>query len=246
MTSRILVIEHGSDGGPGRFGPWLADAGVEAVIVRPYAGELLPKDLEHDGLIVLGGAMGATDDERAPWLPGARALLRQAVAAGVPTLGICLGAQLLAVACGGEVARGAAGPELGACPVTVAADGDALLGGLSGTPRFVQWHFDVITVPPPGAVPLASSAMYPVQAFRLGDVAWGVQFHPEVTQTDMATWAASDAVVMRERGQEPREVLADAIAREDELAVNGHAVAAAFAAVVRACQATPAAAPERA
>lgn len=240
MTPRILVIENGSDGGPGRFGPWLADAGADVQVTRPYAGDVLPEDLEHDGLIVLGGAMGATDDEGAPWLPATRALLRQAVAAGVPTLGICLGAQLLAVACGGEVGRGEAGPELGACPVTVAADGDALLSGLQGTVRFVQWHFDAITVPPPGAVPLAVSDMYAPQAFRLGDVAWGVQFHPEVTQTDLATWAASDAVGLRERGVEPRDVLADAIAREDELAVNGHAVAAAFAAVVRACTTTPA------
>ena len=86
---------------------------------HPYLGNRVPPSVEGDALIVLGGPMDAYDDEVAPWLPSVRELLLSAIDDGVPTIGICLGAQLLAVAAGGKVERGAAGPEIGLGEVTV-------------------------------------------------------------------------------------------------------------------------------
>src|SRR5690242_19161159 len=132
--------------------------------------------------------MGCMDDYRAEWLPAVRQLLRTAVDDGVPTMGICLGAQLLAAATGGYVERGAAGPELGLGSVEVTT-GDELL--VPGTMPVVQWHFDAITALPPDAVQLATSDKY-IQAFRVGEVAWGLQFHVEATAAMVQEWAGND------------------------------------------------------
>jgi GMP synthase-like glutamine amidotransferase len=143
--------------------------------------------------------MAAWEDDVAPWLPGTRRLLRMAVDAGLPTLGVCLGSQLLALACEGTVERGAAGPEYGGCEVRILpeAAADPLLGPLSVAPgglvSVVQWHSDAVTALPPGAVLLADSPDY-TQAFRVGACAWGVQFHIETTTEMVARWAEADAV----------------------------------------------------
>jgi len=108
-------------------------------------------------------------------------LLADALRAGIPTLGVCLGAQLLAVAAGGAVGRNAYGPEIGWGPVQLdpACRDDQLLAGLPMTLTVLHWHGESFEVPP-GARPLISGTTYLNQAFRLGDVAWGVQFHLEV------------------------------------------------------------------
>src|SRR5437763_1208148 len=111
--ARVLVVQHTAHEGLGRLQEWLPESGVDVHPIHPYLGHRVPPSVEGDALIVLGGPMGAYDDEAASWLPATRALLRSAIDDGVPTLGICLGAQLLAVAAGGEVLRGTAGPELG-------------------------------------------------------------------------------------------------------------------------------------
>src|SRR3954465_9498775 len=111
--ARALVVQHTAQEGLGNLLQWLPAAGLDVHPIHPYLGHRVPPSVEGDALIVLGGPMGAYDDERATWLPAGRALLATAVDDGVPTLGICLGAQLLAVAAGGSVQRGEAGPELG-------------------------------------------------------------------------------------------------------------------------------------
>jgi GMP synthase (glutamine-hydrolysing) len=190
----VLVIEHEGDAPVAHFGRWLADAGVSLDVRRPAAGEPLPTKLEADGLVVLGGAISAHDDALAPWLPQTRSLLSEAVAAGVPVFAICLGAQLMAVACGGAVEVGDAGPELGLCELqlTPAAAADRLFAALTPPVIATQWHDDGITSVPRGAVVLAGSNRYEVQAFRLGESAWGVQFHPEVDSTVIAGWVAAE------------------------------------------------------
>jgi GMP synthase-like glutamine amidotransferase len=142
-------------------------------------------------------------------LPAARALLRSAVERETPTLALCLGAQLLAAATGGKVVRGADGPELGRCTVSIAptvAD-DPLFEGLSGDVDVVQWHWDAITSLPPGATALASSPKYDNQAFRLGARAWGLLFHPEVTLPLVAQWAQDDRDAVLAAGFEPTELV---------------------------------------
>jgi len=233
---RVLVIEHAEDGGIGHFGPWLRDGGAEPVTVRPYRGEPLPGLAGYDGLIVLGGAMGALDDDVAPWLPGVRDLLATAVRTGLPTLGICLGAQLLAASCDGRVARATgvpgAEPEIGVREVAVDAAGDPLLGALPAVIPATQWHYDLVTRTPPGAVTLARTPACPHQAYRVGDRAWGVQFHPEVLRTDLDSWNRSGAGSLTECGTTPEAVLAEYDARFTEITDAAETIAHAFAKIV--------------
>jgi GMP synthase (glutamine-hydrolysing) len=233
-VSTVLVVEHQATCGLGRLAP-LPDCHV--VTVRPYLGEPLPADLAGaDGLVVLGGAMDAWDDAGSPWLPATRALLAQAVSSGLPTLGVCLGAQLLAMACGSRVSRGAQGPELGLVPVTMlpAAADDPFAAALPSPVPAPQGHFDVVEELPEGAVLLASSAAYPHQLFRVGARAWGVQYHPEVDEEDFAAWMAADAEALAEQGRTPEQAVAEHAAARDELVASARAHAEAFAAVVRA------------
>jgi GMP synthase-like glutamine amidotransferase len=185
-SPRVLVVEvHASD--PiGRLADWFAEADVQLDVVsgaRPLAG--------YAGLVVLGGPQNANDPDLEP----IRGMLREAVAAELPTLGICLGGQLLAAANGGRVEPNPEGPELGAQLVAkrTAASSDPLFGPLPITPDVLQWHFDAITRLPPGAVQLASSPMCEQQAFRLGRLAWGIQFHIETTPEIVRAWAEEDA-----------------------------------------------------
>jgi GMP synthase-like glutamine amidotransferase len=220
--ARVLVVQHAAHEGLGWLFDWLPAAGVDVHPIHPYLGHRVPPSVEGDALIVLGGPMGANDDADAAWLPATRDLLSTAVDDGVPTLGICLGAQLLAVASGGVVSRGDIGPELGYGEVTVDAEEDILLS--AGVMPVVQWHYDTVTTLPPSAVLLASSASYPVQAFRVGEVAWGLQFHIEATPDMVRDWAAQDDV-------DP--AIADAVAfRVDALRTAGEQVARAFARIV--------------
>ncbi|MDX6287857.1 MAG: hypothetical protein QOG53_3342 [Frankiales bacterium] len=170
-----------------------------------YDGASVTDAGDADALIVLGGPMGANDDDTVPWLKDVKVLVADAVERGTAVLGICLGAQLLAVATGGVVAPGKHGPELGLGELALcdgAAD-DALLRGMVLDPDTVQWHWDHIERLPRDATLLASSPAYTNQAFRLGARAWGFQFHPEVTLPLVAQWAQNDAAAMREAGMDP-------------------------------------------
>lgn len=193
----VLVVQHTAVCPPGRVGAWLAESGCDLDVVRPYAGETLPLDLAgRAGLVVLGGEMGAYDDEVAPWLPATRDLLSRAVDEGVPTLAICLGHQLLAVATGGRVERSAGGQQGGAVPVglTAAAATDPLFGLVGADAVATHWNNDLVVELPPGAVELTRTPAG-IQAMRLGGYAWGVQFHPEVGVEEVRPWAAADVGV---------------------------------------------------
>lgn len=218
-----------------RLGGWLGDAGVAVELCRPYDGDEVPQTVEQDGLVVLGGHMGAADDDVAPWLPATRDLLREAVAEVVPTLGICLGAQLLAIACGGRVAVGPAGIEAGVVDVRWRAEvaADPLFAGLPPTPGPTM-HLDAIVELPPDAVWLGQTTRYPHQAFRVGPRAWGVQFHPEVSLATFTAWRAlhaDDWVGWRIDGA---DVVAQLAARDAEVAETGRRLAARFAALLPA------------
>lgn len=193
MTGHVLVVEHERDAGLSLMADHLGD---RAQVLRPYLGDRLPDALGpgHAGLLVLGGSMAAWEDDAAPWLPATRRLLAGAVRGGLPALGVCLGAQLLAAACGGTVGRGAHGLEVGTTTVEAlpAAAGDAFFAGVigAGGPSWPvrQYHGDAVTRLPDGAQLLVTGAPYPVQGFRVGGSAWGVQYHPEVSGDLFARW----------------------------------------------------------
>ena len=228
--ARALIVQHTPTEGLGWLQEWLPDAGVHVQPIHPYLGHRVQPYVEGDALIVLGGAMGAYDDDEAPWLPAVRSLLSTAIDDGVPTLGICLGAQLLAVAAGGEVIKGPVGPEIGVSDVEVAVSDDLMT---AGTMPVVQWHYDTVSRMPDGATLLASSKSYEVQAFRVGDVAWGVQFHPEATLPMVAEWAGEDEANIRNLlGRTPEDVIGDMADAQARLAAAGEALARRFAAVI--------------
>lgn len=188
IAPRVLVVENEPAAGPGKVGDWLLAEGIELEICRPYAGDPVPVELEAAGLLVLGGSVGPHDDQDAPWLPAVRELLRTAVRQQVPTWGICLGAQLLAVALGGRAERGANGSEVGVQPLQIDSTDDPLFRELPTTAYALQFHQEAVTRLPEGAVLLASNEAYQNQAFRIGACAWGVQFHPEVSTSQVQTW----------------------------------------------------------
>ncbi|MGI8664773.1 MAG: type 1 glutamine amidotransferase [Jatrophihabitans sp.] len=232
-TAPILVIENGRDAPVGRLGDWLRSAGAELDVRCVPAGDRLPEDLTgHAALVVLGGSMGAYDDHRAPWLPALRALLGEAVRTELPTLGICLGGQLLAVATGGTVAP-AETPEYGAQLVAKrqAAATDPLLRGLPITPDVLQWHVDEVSQLPPGAVQLASSPVCEQQAFRVGRLAWGTQFHIETTPETVIAWAAEDAELLAD--YDLAAILERAVRAHDDIAEVWRPIAVRFVEIAR-------------
>jgi GMP synthase (glutamine-hydrolysing) len=229
--ARLLVVHNAASDPVARLGTWLTDAGAVLEIVD---GPQLPPTLDgFDGLVVLGGPMAANDDAVAPWLPHERQLLREAVSGEVPTLGICLGGQLLAAANGGRVIVNPEGPEIGAQLVAKrsAAATDPLFATLPITPDVIQWHFDTVATLPPGAVHLASSPLCEYQAFRVGRLAWGTQFHIETTPEMVRAWAAHYADELDEYDLERIVSRSDAV--HDDLEEVWAPFAAAFVGVVR-------------
>jgi GMP synthase-like glutamine amidotransferase len=220
----VLVVEvHASDP-VGRLGDWLSEADVELDVVteaRPLDG--------YAGLVVLGGPQNANDRELEP----IRQLLRDAVSAELPTLGVCLGGQLLAAANGGRVEPNPDGPEIGAQLIAkrAAASTDPIFGPLPITPDVLQWHYDAITALPPGALQLASSPMCEQQAFRFGRLAWGIQFHIETTPEIVRAWAEKDAPTLPDHDLDL--IVSRAAAVHDDIAEVWRPFAHAFADVVR-------------
>ncbi|HEX5928022.1 MAG TPA: type 1 glutamine amidotransferase [Solirubrobacterales bacterium] len=181
----LLAIQHVPWEGPHRILDACGALHVETA--KPLAGQPLPAHEEVAGAVVMGGPMNVDEVERFPALAAERSWLAEAVERGMPVLGICLGAQLLARALGAEVRPGE-GPEIGFAPVEVSDPGDPLLGGLAPSTEVLHWHGDVFDLPD-GAQHLASSQRTECQAFRAGN-AWGVLFHPEADLALVEAWLA--------------------------------------------------------
>lgn len=188
----LHIIQNDSEVPPGNITEILESMGILFFVHHPYLGDPLPATEHISALIVMGGAMGANDDDRHPFLYDLRHFIKEVVADGIPYLGICLGGQLLAAACGGRVASNR-WDELGTLEVeqTEAGRDDRLFDGIKTLFTTFQWHHDSFDLPA-GAVLLASSAACPHQAFRIGSCAWGLQFHPEVSEEIIRNWCAWD------------------------------------------------------
>ena len=238
MSATCLVVENDPTSPLGHLAEWLRDGGLALHIVRAHAGEELPAELTgHAAFVVLGGGQaaypGPDGAPASPWFPSLESLLRRAVRDRLPTLGVCLGAQLLATAHQGTVEPATAGPEIGPGLVAKrdAAEADPLFGPVPMLPDVLQWHRDEITELPLGAVLLAASSDYPVQAFRLGSAAWGLQFHLEVTGATYASWVADDAPLLASLGRSGAEIMERVEAMQDDLFEVWHPFATRFAAL---------------
>jgi GMP synthase (glutamine-hydrolysing) len=187
VDSPLLVLQHIACEPPAAFEDELRSRGLDLVRVELDEGEPLPDWREFPAIVVMGGPMGAYEDERHPWLAAEKRLLREAVEADVPVWGVCLGAQLLAAALGARVYQGER-PEVGLLPVelTPAAAGDPVFGDAPSSFPTLQWHGDTFELPD-GATLLASSPAYPNQAFRIGR-SYALQFHLEVTLGLATEW----------------------------------------------------------
>jgi GMP synthase (glutamine-hydrolysing) len=232
----LVVVPHHTDP-PARLGQWLRAAGLELDERHLSAGDPLPGDLTgHDGLLVLGGPQSSLDPaEVSPELVGVRALLAQAVAGDVPTLGVCLGAQLLAQVGGGSTRVGVEGPEVGATLVAKrdAAYADPLFGPLPLSPDVLQFHHDEIDRLPAGATLLASSVLYPNQAYRVGEHVYGIQFHVETDDAIVRQWAETDSVGVAASGLDVETICARAAAVHPDMAEVWAPFAGRFAALVQ-------------
>lgn len=219
-----LVIENDPTDDACRLGGWLTEAGLELTVLRPYDGEPVPAEpAGYAALVVLGtdrrtGPAAGPPEE--PWFPALESLLRRAVRHRVPTLAVGLGAQVLAAAHGGCVEASTSGPEIGPALVARrdAADRDPLFAAVPFAPDVLAWHHDEVTELPAGAVLLAASPHYPHQAFRVGDRAWGVQFHIECDAAMVRRWADVDQTLLARLGYQPEELVraCDAISGELE------------------------------
>jgi GMP synthase-like glutamine amidotransferase len=186
----ILVLQHIACEPPGAYEDVMRERGARLHRVELDEGDSLPDWREFDGMVVMGGPMGACDDADHPWLAPERSCIGEAVRADLPFFGACLGSQLLPASLGARVYTGAT-PEVGVLDVALTPAGreDHVLGGLPATFPTLQWHSDSFELPE-GAVGLASSPAYANQAFRVGATAYAVQFHVEVTSEMAAEWAS--------------------------------------------------------
>jgi GMP synthase (glutamine-hydrolysing) len=229
----VLVIEHEDKCPPALVGRWLTEAGCTLEVCRPYAGDEVPALDAYDALLILGGPMGAYDDEQHPWLRTVKQRVLEAGAAHLPTLGICLGHQLIAVALGGTVEKNRHGQQLGLLGVgwTVAAGTDELMGPLTTPRRGVQWNDDIVTALPDGATLLAATGRDEIQAVRYAPTVWGVQLHPEVDVPVLLPWAESDRGSHEARGVDQQALLRDIGAARAELDDAWRPLASGFAAL---------------
>jgi GMP synthase (glutamine-hydrolysing) len=184
---RVLVLQHIACEPPGVFEDVLRERGATLHRVEVDEGESLPDWRGFDAVVAMGGPMSANDDAELPWLGGEKLLIGEAVRAGTPFWGVCLGVQLLAASLGARVFPGAA-PEVGVLDVTLTDEAlaDPVFAGLPRLLPAVQWHGDTFDLPD-GAVRLASSPAYANQAFRF-ERAYGVQFHLELSGAMAREW----------------------------------------------------------
>jgi GMP synthase (glutamine-hydrolysing) len=185
-----MALQHVPYEGPGLIAEAASRRGLELRLCRPYRGEPLPSPEDLDGLVVMGGPMGVHDTAEHPHLARESELIAAIVRAGRPVLGVCLGAQLLAHALGARVYRGGrAEIGCGAVSLTGAGREDPVLGSVgAATLPVVHWHQDTFDLPD-DALWLARSALYPHQAFRVGERAYAFQFHVEVNRELADAWS---------------------------------------------------------
>ena len=216
---KILILQHIACEPPGAYEDVLIERGANIQRVEIDAGQPLPDWRSVDAILAMGGPMSVNDDDTLPWLRAEKRWIREAVLAGRPYWGVCLGAQLLAASLGARVYSGAK-PEIGIMPVylTAEAQTDAVFSGTPAELLTFQWHGETFDLPA-GSVLLASSPAYPNQAFRWSERAYGIQFHVEISADMAEQWSqvsAYAAALERVLGAGAATKVADEVLREQE------------------------------
>ena len=216
---RILVLQHISCEPPGVYEDILVEKGASIHRVEIDEGQQLPDWQGFDAIIAMGGPMSVNDDATLPWLNAEKRWVKEAVLAGQPYWGVCLGVQLLAASLEARVYPGPK-PEVGIMPVflTRAAHDDPVFSGLPHELVTFQWHGETFELPD-GAVLLATSPAYPNQAFRWGKKAYGIQFHVEISADLVKQWSQVPAyrlALERVLGVDAASKLLDDVSREEK------------------------------
>lgn len=234
MADRVLVVKHVPWEGPHRIGEALIVGGLELDVRCVLDGDELPGVDDVAGAVFMGGPMNVDQVEDYPGLLAEREWIAAAAGAGLPMLGVCLGAQLLARALGSDVVAGPE-PEIGWAPVTILDPTDPLARHLAPEAAVLHWHGDVFDLPP-GATLLASSARTEVQGFRK-DNAWGFLFHAEADLDLARLWMNEES--MRDEavgalGEEgAARILSDAAEFDARIRTQTSPLFSEFAAVLR-------------
>lgn len=200
--SNILVLQHHPEEGLGLLEEIFLESGHHPTIHRLDLGVPVPKNSNaYSGLVIMGGPMSANDEDRYPWLSDEMQLIRATIKAEKPTLGHCLGAQLIAKAMGAQVIANPSGPEIGWFPVekTVAGRRSLWLKGLPESFLLFHWHGETFMLPE-GGIPILSSALCANQAFSIGQHCLALQGHPEVTETIVRSWTLAMAEDLKNTG----------------------------------------------
>jgi len=228
---KILVFQHVASEHPGSFRDIMAQRGCVMHQVELDEGEAIPRLDDFDILLVMGGPMDVWEEDKFPWLATEKAAIRDWVQAGRPYLGMCLGNQLLAEAMGGQVRPMTAPPEVGMSKVRQLSP-DRIFAGVPALCTCFQWHGAEVTRLPEGARLLATSPGCAVQGLAIGQHAYGLQFHMELTDTTAAEWGALPeyaAALERVKGPGALPLLQAEVAAEiTELKSNAHRIFANF------------------
>lgn len=232
--SNVYLIQHAAVETPGLIAAALKGRGIGIEMIRPFKGDCIPSHLgDHAGLVVMGGPMGVYEQDQYPFLKDEIRLIQQAVRAGKPVLGVCLGSQLLAAALGAPVTRGPR-KEIGWFPVTLTPVAAQLAPWRAAPPRFtaLHWHGDVFALPA-GAVSLAASELTAHQAFAYGPAAWGILFHLEVTEAIIAGMVANFAGELCDAGVNGRQLITQAGRLLPEFSAIGRTIFEGWASLVK-------------
>lgn len=204
----ILIFQHEAIETPARIGEALNEVAHRVRIIELYDGQKPPADLDNvDGIVVMGGPQNVDQVDQHPWMAAEIELIRQAHVSGVPVLGVCLGAQLIAAALGGKVEKmGRA--EIGWRPIRLTFPGtvDPILAGIPWNTVQFHSHAYEITELPPEATPLASSELCKHQAFRVGLTTYAFQYHFEWTSRDLGRIIERFGGWFREHGEDPATI----------------------------------------